>query len=102
VRLLDTADGEPSPGAARKSSLDRSAGKRARCELREEAGARPEACKPFDLAAFREGHLTPVYFGSALRDFGVRDLIDGARPPSRPPPRAQEADTRKVEATSRR
>src|SRR5689334_4058615 len=23
-------------------------------------------CKPFDLAAFREGHLTPVYFGSAL------------------------------------
>ena len=26
--------------------------------------------------AFREGHLTPVFFGSALRNFGVRDLID--------------------------
>src|SRR5690606_8776579 len=36
-----------------------------------------EACRPFDLAAFREGHLTPVYFGSALRNFGVRDLIEG-------------------------
>ena len=35
-----------------------------------------EACRPFDLDAFREGHLTPVYFGSALRNFGVRDLID--------------------------
>src|SRR5690349_20386209 len=28
-----------------------------------------EACKPFELDAFREGHLTPVYFGSALRNF---------------------------------
>ena len=26
--------------------------------------------------AFREGHLTPVFFGSALRNFGVRDLIE--------------------------
>ncbi|MDE2577566.1 MAG: peptide chain release factor 3 [Hyphomicrobiales bacterium] len=35
------------------------------------------ASKPFDRAAFLEGHLTPVFFGSALRNFGVRDLIDG-------------------------
>ena len=35
-----------------------------------------EACRPFDLEAFREGHLTPVFFGSALRNFGVRDLIE--------------------------
>ncbi len=35
-----------------------------------------EACKPFDEKAFREGHLTPVYFGSALKTYGVRDLID--------------------------
>ncbi len=57
-----------------------------------------EACRPFDLEAFRQGHLTPVYFGSALRNFGVRDLIEalGAFGPA---PRAQEADTRKVEAT---
>ena len=57
-----------------------------------------EACRPFDLEAFREGHLTPVFFGSALRNFGVRDLIE-ALGDWAPPPRAQEADTRKVEAT---
>ncbi|MFN3766146.1 MAG: peptide chain release factor 3 [Aliihoeflea sp.] len=57
-----------------------------------------EACRPFDLAAFREGHLTPVFFGSALRNFGVRDLIE-ALGEFAPQPRAQEADTRRVEAT---
>lgn len=57
-----------------------------------------EACRPFDLGAFREGHLTPVFFGSALRNFGVRDLIEGLGDWA-PPPRAQEADKRKVEAT---
>ncbi len=30
----------------------------------------------FDEQSFREGHMTPVYFGSALRMFGVRELID--------------------------
>ncbi len=30
----------------------------------------------FSLQSFREGHMTPVYFGSALRMFGVRELID--------------------------
>jgi peptide chain release factor 3 len=61
--------------------------------------ARPAG--PFDLDAFREGHLTPVYFGSALRNFGVRDLIE-ALGAYAPPPRDQEADTRTVHATSRR
>jgi peptide chain release factor 3 len=30
----------------------------------------------FKLQSFEEGHMTPVYFGSALRKFGVRQLID--------------------------
>jgi len=30
----------------------------------------------FNLTSFLEGHMTPVYFGSALRRFGVRELID--------------------------
>ncbi|TIV17262.1 MAG: peptide chain release factor 3 [Mesorhizobium sp.] len=57
-----------------------------------------EACRPLDIDAFREGHLTPVYFGSALRNYGVRDLIE-ALGAYGPPPRAQEADERTVEAT---
>jgi peptide chain release factor 3 len=30
----------------------------------------------FNEQSFREGHMTPVYFGSALRKFGVLQLID--------------------------
>ena len=57
-----------------------------------------EACRPFDLKAFREGHLTPVFFGSALRNYGVRDLIE-ALGEWAPQPRDQEADRRPVHAT---
>jgi peptide chain release factor 3 len=55
------------------------------------------ACKPFDLASFREGHLSPVFFGSALKNFGVGDLLD-AIGRFAPPPRAQTADKRTVDA----
>jgi peptide chain release factor 3 len=56
-----------------------------------------EACKRLDLEAFREGHLTPVFFGSALKNFGVGDLLDAIGRLA-PPPRAQKADKRTVEA----
>jgi len=55
------------------------------------------ASKPFDLASFREGHLTPVLFGSAIKNFGVRDLIDRLAEWA-PPPRAQPSDHRVVAA----
>ncbi|NPU15005.1 peptide chain release factor 3 [Bradyrhizobium sp. 83002] len=60
-----------------------------------------EACKPFELDAFREGHLTPVYFGSALRNFGVGDLLEGLGRYA-PSPRAQESNLRKVDAAEPR
>jgi peptide chain release factor 3 len=64
---------------------------------RDAVGLAREACRPFDLTSFREGHLTPVFFGSALRNFGVRDLID-ALADFAPPPRGQGANKRVVEA----
>jgi len=67
-------------------------------KLGEELELVRHACRPFDLAHFREGHLTPVYFGSALKNFGVGDLLEGLSRLA-PPPRAQAADRRKVEAT---
>ena len=63
----------------------------------EEAMLAEDGCRKFDLAAFREGHLTPVFFGSALKNFGVRDLID-AMAAYAPSPRGQDADKRQVEA----
>ena len=56
-------------------------------------GALPE----FDVASFEAGHLTPVLFGSAIRDIGVADLL-GALAEYGPTPRAQPADTRVVQA----
>jgi peptide chain release factor 3 len=56
-----------------------------------------EGCRPFDKSSFLEGHMTPVLFGSALKEFGVRDLID-VMAELAPPPRAQAASTRTVDA----
>jgi peptide chain release factor 3 len=68
-----------------------------RAAAMEEMALAVEGCHPFDKQAFLEGHLTPVLFGSALKEFGVRNLID-AMAEFAPPPRAQEASTRTVQA----
>ncbi len=57
-------------------------------------GALPE----FEVEPFAAGHLTPVFFGSAIRDIGVEDLLRGLAEYG-PRPRAQPADTRIVEAS---
>src|SRR5260221_10990330 len=57
-----------------------------------------ELTHDFDRQAFLEGHLSPVFFGSALRNFGVRDLLE-ALIAHAPPPRDQQAAARIVHAT---
>ena len=44
-------------------------------KLREEASLALAVYPPFDSAAYLNGDLTPVYFGSALKEFGVTELI---------------------------
>jgi peptide chain release factor 3 len=44
-----------------------------------------EASKPFDPESFLEGHMTPVFFGSALRHFGVAELLAGLGAYAPPP-----------------
>ncbi|HXV25706.1 MAG TPA: peptide chain release factor 3 [Alphaproteobacteria bacterium] len=75
-------------------ALDRTTLKRLKADLELVRGA----CPPFDLKAYREGHLTPVFFGSALKNFGVRELIE-ALGRLAPPPQPQEAVSRSVEPT---
>jgi len=65
--------------------------------LEEELMLAKEGTKKFEIGPFREGHLTPVFFGSALKNFGVRDLLE-ALGDYAPRPRAQVADKRTVEA----
>ncbi|MCL4712567.1 MAG: peptide chain release factor 3 [Pseudorhodoplanes sp.] len=98
VRLIE-GDGAKT-GPARPIPFDRLAALNPAIDapaLAEEIGLVREACGKFDLTAFREGHLTPVYFGSALRNFGVGDLLEGLGAFA-PPPRAQVSDARRVEA----
>ena len=64
---------------------------------REETQLVQDACGKFDLEAFRHGSLTPVYFGSALKNFGVRDLLD-ALIAHAPPPRSLKSAKREVVA----
>jgi peptide chain release factor 3 len=102
VRLLE--GGGAKTGAAQQIDIAELASRNANldvAEVRDELALVTEACKPFELEAFREGHLTPVYFGSALRNFGVGDLLEGLGRFA-PPPRAQESDLRKVEAAEPR
>ncbi|MGF1560956.1 MAG: peptide chain release factor 3 [Geminicoccaceae bacterium] len=54
------------------------------------------ACPPFDLEAYRDGTLTPMFFGSALRNFGVRHVLDGLGTHA-PSPRPQPGEPRSVE-----
>lgn len=88
--ILDFATGEVSrlEGDSREFL-----GKRERAELPEDIAEEAELAQAgypeFDLEAYRHGDLTPVYFGSALKNFGVTELIDAiARyaPPPRPQP----------------
>jgi len=56
-------------------------------ELAENAELVLGASKQFDPQSFLEGHMTPVFFGSALRHFGVDQLLEGIGAYA-PPPKA--------------
>lgn len=64
-------------------------------KLREDVAMVRELCPPFTLGTYREGHQTPVFFGSAINNFGVRELLLGLAEYA-PPPRPQRADGREV------
>ena len=45
-------------------------------ELREDIALLEGAANPFDLKDFLKGSQTPVFFGSAINNFGVNELLD--------------------------
>ncbi|MBI5201062.1 MAG: peptide chain release factor 3 [Elusimicrobia bacterium] len=54
----------------------------------EEVEMLDHAGEPFDEAAIKAGDMTPVFFGSAVNNFGIQLLLDGFLEFA-PPPRAQ-------------
>jgi peptide chain release factor 3 len=67
-------------------------------ELREQIELVQVASHPFDHEQFLAGKLTPVFFGSAMNDFGIREMLD-AFIEYAPPPLPRETQTRIVEAS---
>ena len=67
----------------------------AAARLREEVEMVRGLCPEFDLQAYREGTMTPVFFGSALNSFGVRELLEGLVEMA-PPPLPHEAVEREI------
>src|SRR5882724_3961583 len=65
-------------------------------KLKEEVELARAACPLFDPVAYQEGHMTPVFFGSALRTFGVAGLLEGLANFA-PSPRPQPAKPRAIE-----
>ncbi|MHA6347157.1 peptide chain release factor 3 [Roseivivax sp. CAU 1761] len=60
-------------------------------QLREEVEMARELLPALDPQAVLEGHMTPIWFGSAINSFGVRELMEGigAFAPEPQPARAE-------------
>lgn len=67
-------------------------------DFREEVELVKGASHRFDMQAYREGKLTPVFFGSAINNFGVKELLD-ALVNYAPAPPARNTLSRDVDAT---
>ena len=78
------------------SRLDDLVGEKLADELREEVELIDGVYDEFDEALYREGKLAPVFFGSAVNNFGVQEMLDKFIEIA-PTPRSRQADVREVE-----
>ncbi|MEE9418330.1 MAG: peptide chain release factor 3 [Desulfatiglandaceae bacterium] len=76
------------------SRLDRLLGYQAK-ELRDDVELLEGAANPFELKHYLKGNQTPVFFGSAINNFGVRELLD-AFVEMAPAPTSRSTQTRSV------
>jgi peptide chain release factor 3 len=64
-------------------------------KLREEVEMARELLPDLDPKSVLEGHMTPIWFGSAINSFGVRELMDGLATYG-PVPQVQKATPREI------
>lgn len=67
-------------------------------KLREDVEMVRGLCPEFDLESYLEGTQTPVFFGSAVNNFGVREMLGGIAKYA-PSPRLQKTQNRDIEPT---
>ena len=77
-------------------ALDEALGESDANALREDVELLEGAADPFDLDLYRQGTQTPVFFGSAINNFGVREMLD-AFVEVAPGPLPRETTTRVVD-----
>lgn len=70
-------------------------------KLREDVAMVRELCPAFDKELYLAGALTPVFFGSAVNNFGVREILNGLCRYA-PLPRPQPAKERVVNAEEKK
>lgn len=102
IRLFESADGlNASEGELIQGidnpELDQKIGSAMADELRDEIELVKGASHAFDLDGFLKGELTPVFFGSAVNNFGLQELLDGFAKYA-PAPVGREAKQRFVSA----
>jgi peptide chain release factor 3 len=73
----DKAEGHPDPVAFDGHAVVHHLDDVEKADLADHAELVGHGYKAFDRQAFLEGHMTPVFFGSALRHFGVDELLAG-------------------------
>ncbi|TVP70019.1 MAG: peptide chain release factor 3 [Rhodobacteraceae bacterium] len=64
-------------------------------KLREEVEMARELLPALDPKSVLEGHMTPIWFGSAINSFGVKELMQGIAQYA-PEPQVQRAESRQV------
>lgn len=80
--------------------LDLKIGEKAANKLREDAELIEGVYEPFDEDLYREGYLAPVFFGSAVNNFGVQELLDTFIRVA-PSPKPRISDLREVNPTEK-
>ena len=80
------------------SELDQHVGEREASQLRDDLELVDGVYPEFDVETYRSGDVAPVFFGSALNNFGVQELLD-CFVQIAPSPRPTKAEERMVEPT---
>jgi peptide chain release factor 3 len=81
--------------------LDKIIGDKAANKLREDAELVEGVYEPFNRELYLDGYLAPVFFGSAINNFGVKELLDTFVQIA-PEPKSRYTETREVQPNEKK